>query len=277
MEYGINSRDLGVLPYKELAEEAARLGYKSIQLAVYDTILELQGKKKALSTGLAKKIKKAFDNAGVRIAALECFINPVHPDEITRQEHINFIKEHIRFATDFDCRVVTTESGSKHPGFLFHEDNHKESTFEELVEVMESLVKEAEQHNVLLCIEGCSALVIHTPEKMERLLGRIDSSNLQVLFDPVDMLSINNWMTQEAVIEESFERFGERINLIHAKDFIVEEDRLDDMVQAGDGVLNYQLLMSLIQQHKSGIDVIMEDVKKDRAQEGIDYINTMRG
>jgi hypothetical protein len=54
------------------------------------------------------------------------------------------------------------------------------------------------------------------------MLDTVASNNLQVVFDPVNLLSLENHHEQERVIGESFDLFGDRIAIIHAKDFVVE-------------------------------------------------------
>ena len=59
-------------------------------------------------------------------------------------------------------------------------------------------------------------------------------------------------------MEESFQLFGDRIAVIHAKDFTVR-DGVYRQVPAGQGDLNYSLRCSLIARHKPGISILLEE------------------
>ena len=86
-------------------------------------------------------------------------------------------------------------------------------------------------------IEGVTSLVISTPERMKQMIDKIDSNNLQVIFDPINLLNIENYKNQDRVIKDSFNLFGDKIVIIHAKDFTIEDGKLVQ-VAPGKGILN---------------------------------------
>ena len=57
---------------------------------------------------------------------------------------------------------------------------------------------------------------------MKRVLDRIDSNNLQTLFDPVNLLAADMVDRQKEMINEAFDLFGDKICVIPAN-FIVQD------------------------------------------------------
>ncbi|HYH04993.1 MAG TPA: TIM barrel protein, partial [Bacillota bacterium] len=171
-------------------------------------------------------------------------------------------KEHLRFTRDFNCSIVGTETGSVMADYSFHPGNHSEGAFQSLTASVAELVAEAEKFGAIVCIEAVAKHVIHTPQRMRRILDTIGSNNLQVIFDPVNLLTVENYQDQDRIIQESFELFGDRMLVLHAKDFIVEDDRIKT-VPAGQGLLNYSLLLGLLKQTKPYIYTLLEDTKPE--------------
>lgn len=64
-------------------------------------------------------------------------------------------------------------------------------------------MEEAEKFGVIVGIEGGINHPIHTPQRMKRLLDDISSTNLQVIYDPANFMSLENYKEQEQVIEEA--------------------------------------------------------------------------
>jgi sugar phosphate isomerase/epimerase len=107
---------------------------------------------------------------------------------------------------------------------------------------------------------------------MRRVLDTIKSNNLQVIFDPVNLLSIENYKDQDRIIAESFDLFGDRIAVIHAKDFRIEDGKMKQ-VRAGQGSLNHKLVMSWLAKHKPGISILLEEASEATAEECIAFLS----
>jgi sugar phosphate isomerase/epimerase len=169
--------------------------------------------------------------------------------------------------------VVGTETGSINPDFSFHPGNRGEEAFQTVLGGVRELVAEAEKFGVFVGIEGVERYVISDPPRIRRLIDGIGSNNLQIIFDPVNLLSVENYRRQEDIIKESFELFGDRIAILHAKDFIVEGRSLRSVL-AGQGRLNYGLLMDLIKARKPYINILMEDTYPETVEDGVRFLRS---
>ena len=140
-----------------------------------------------------------------------------------------------------------------------------------LYESLLQLVEQAEKFGVFVGIEGVTSHVIHTPRRMKQILDKINSNHLQVIFDPVNLLSAENYQNQDKIIKESFDLFGDKIVVIHAKDFIVKGNVLKQLAP-GKGQFNYRLLCELIKKRKPYIEILMEETEVSIISESLAYI-----
>ncbi|MCK6560873.1 sugar phosphate isomerase/epimerase [bacterium] len=268
---GVRAHDFGCLPAGELAAKIAAQNLVCAQLALGKAIAGLNLKPGILNPGLAFEIGRAFRQQGVQIAVLGCYVNPIHPDPATRKALLGLFKEHLRYARDFGNGLVALETGSLNADYSPHPDNHSEAAFQQALASLAELAAEAENFGVVVGIEAVASHVVSTPQKMRRMLEAVASNNLQVVFDPVNLLSVENFHAQERVIGEAFELFGERIAIIHAKDFVVENGQLRS-ASAGRGKLRHDLVMKFAVEEKPGISILLEDTSPQTARESRDFL-----
>ncbi|WP_462413041.1 sugar phosphate isomerase/epimerase family protein [Neobacillus sp. Marseille-QA0830] len=268
---GIRAHDVPDLPLEELTKEIAGKGLTGVQLALAKSFPDINTGLGSLSPGLARHIGDAFRNENLQVAVLGCYINMIHPDPVERRKVLDRFKEHIRYACDFGCSIVGTETGNVHAEIHYTEENFAEQPYQDVVESVRELVSEAEKFGVIVGIEGGINHPIHTPQRMKRLLDDIPSNNLQVIFDPANFLSMENYQHQEQVFEEAFELFGDRIAIVHAKDIVIEDNWIK-MVPVGKGILNYDAVFKYLKYQKPLINILLEDTREPFINGSIAYL-----
>ena len=130
---------------------------------------------------------------------------------------------------------------------------------------------EAEKFGVIVGIEGVASHAVSTPKKMRRMLDAVASDNLQVVFDPVNLLTPENYRDQEAVFNEAFDLYGDRIAIIHAKDYVIEHGRIKTAAM-GSGLLRWDLVMKFAVQRKPGISILLEETSEDTAKDSAQFL-----
>ena len=133
-------------------------------------------------------------------------------------------------------------------------------------------MEEAEKFGVFVGIEGVHCNTIDSPQTMKKLVDIISSNNLQVIFDPVNYLNYENYKEQDRIISDSFELFGDKIQIIHAKDFTIKNNSLKN-VQIGKGMLNYDLIKQYLNDKKPYINVLMEGAEINRIKEMREFLS----
>lgn len=271
LNLGIRGHDVDYTEPQQIAKEVASKGLHAVQLALAKSLKKLSTETGTLSPGYAKYIHHAFTQHNVDIAILGCYINMIHPDMVKREQLLTRFKEHIRFARDFGCSIVASETGNVNEKMGYTEANFTEDAFQKVVNSVKELTDEAEKWGIIVGIEGGINHPIHTPKKMKRLIDEVNSNHLQVIFDPANFMSMVNYEQQEQVFAESFELFGDRIVAIHAKDFVIEDNWIK-MVPVGKGILQYDLLFEWLKKHKPYIEVLLENTKEPFIDDSMEYL-----
>ena len=96
------------------------------------------------------------------------------------------------------------------------------------------------------------------------MLDAIDSPNLQIIFDPVNLLYVGNIDKQDEIIEKAFDQLLKDIAVVHCKDYVVEGDELKS-IAAGTGGLNYPLLLKKIKEYKPYVHCTLENTVPENA------------
>ncbi|MCQ4088700.1 sugar phosphate isomerase/epimerase [Saccharibacillus sp. JS10] len=282
MKLGILAHTYGKRPTAELAKKIAEEGFTSVQLALPKAIGDIDCSPEKLSPGLANHIGEAFDREGVRIAILGCYIDPVHPDPDIRRAEINRFKAHLRVARDFGCGMVGTETGSFLTYAESHPSNYIEHGWSVLRETVSELAEEAERWGIKLAIEPVAGHTLNSLELVRRLMEEVPSSTVGLLFDACNLLNQERLPKQDEMMREAFETLADRMVLIHAKDlefgeggFFVGDGlpRLDRAI--GEGLLNKNLLYSLLKTYKPHIDISLEGVTADQAKSSADRLRQL--
>ncbi|MFJ5715848.1 sugar phosphate isomerase/epimerase family protein [Neobacillus sp. NPDC093127] len=261
MNIGIRAHDIDNQSLEELVTKISDKGLTSIQLALNKSFPYMNTAPGSLSPGFAHQIGRAFREQDIQIAVLGCYINMIHPDQTERRKALERFKEHIRFARDFGCGIVGTETGNVNAEIAYTVENFKEKPFLEVVESVRELVAEAEKFGVIVGVEAGVNHPIYSSKVMKRLLDSVDSNNLQVIFDPVNLLTIDTYQNQEKIFQEAFDLLGDRIVILHAKDFIVEDNKLKT-VAVGKGLLNYDFVLNYIKKKKPFMNILMESTRE---------------
>jgi sugar phosphate isomerase/epimerase len=274
LQIGLRAHDYGknVSP-EELAEILAGYRPASIQLALAKSFADAP-KSGQLSPGYARRVRKVLEERNIAVAVLGCYINPVHPDAAVRDRQLRLFEEHLRFARDFGCAVVGTETGSCNGDCSFHPDTEKPATFDLLCRSLERLIAVAEKCGSVVAIEAVADQhTISGIEKMALVLRRLASPALKVIYDPVNLIpNAGLSESQGDFFARAFDAFGDDIAAIHAKDFYMEGNLKSGALPAGAGKLDYAALLKIIMKRKPNIDILLENSGPDTGRKAMAFL-----
>lgn len=74
-----------------------------------------------------------------------------------------------------------------------------------------------------------------------------------------------------ALVQQAFERFGEKIVAIHLKDYQVQKDQIVP-VNLGTGLIDYPAICRLIAKEKPGLFVVLEETKDQAIHKAVQLI-----
>lgn len=271
MQLGIRLHDIEKAPLPERLAIAREQGFVCGHLALSKVISEYPVADGALTPGYACYLKKLFAKYGIDIAVLGCYLNLATPDEESLRKNQHRYLAHIRFASLLGCGVVGTETGAVNTGYSFEERNHSDEALDIFIRNLRPVVEYAEKAGVILAIEPVYKHIVYSPARARKVLDAIASPNLQIIFDPVNLLDICNYQSRGAVLDEAMELLGDDIAVVHIKDFVVEGGALKS-VAAGTGEMDYSRIIRFIKEKKPYIHVTLENTVPENALQARRYI-----
>ncbi len=264
MRLGIRLHDVKGTTLEEKTENAKCQGFQCVHLALSKVMGDIPSRDGALTPGYAMHVRRLFEHAGLDIAVLGCYQNLAHPDAAAMEKILENYKAHIRFASLLGCGVVGTETGAPNAAYQYEPACRSEEALELLIRNLRQIVDYAEQMGVIIAIEPVAKHIVYSAKRARKVLDEINSPNLQIILDPVNLLDETNYREQDAVVQEAIELLGEDIAVIHLKDFIAQDGRLK-AVAAGSGEMHYDRLLAFAENQKPYIQATLEDTTPDNA------------
>ena len=241
-------------------------GFECTHLALSKTLPDFAMKdapEKLARPEFAEEIRGALERTDVRCAVLGCYLNLTHPDPEERERTREIYRAHLTFAGKIGAWMVGTETPS-HPDWMPGEKaRESEEAYRFFLEQLRPLVRVAEEENMILAVEPVYSHIISTPERAERMLEELRSDNLRIILDAVNLLGPGNADRREEVIREAIRRLGDRVALLHMKDYRMEEGQMPAMA-CGEGEMDYSMLMAFARERD--LSMTLENTKPENAE-----------
>ncbi|MNJ60843.1 hypothetical protein D3C77_566020 [compost metagenome] len=87
-------------------------------------------------------------------------------------------------------------------------------------------------------------------------------------------MSPDNYKRQDEVVAEAFELLGNRIAVIHLKDFIVQDGKIQ-MVPVGKGWLKFEPILRYMKYERPHIQGIMESTTEPDLAESVEFLQRL--
>ncbi len=275
MQLGIRLHDIKKAPLAERLHIAHEQGFKCGHIALKKVIDEYSTADAALTPGLAMYLKRLFWENEMDAAVLGCYLNLATPDETALSKNVKRYKAHMRFASLMGCGVVGTETGAVNTEYKYEERNHSDEALEIFIKNVRPVVEYAEKCGVIFAIEPVFKHIVCNPKRARYVLDKIDSPNLQIIFDPVNLLDVSNISRRDEIFDEAMDLLGEDIAMVHLKDFKVKEDGVSlESVACGTGEMgdSYERVLKFIKTKKPFAHATLENTVPENAVQTREYI-----
>ncbi|MFR3728313.1 sugar phosphate isomerase/epimerase family protein [Lacrimispora sp.] len=265
MQIGIRLHDVAPGTIEERVKIAHEQGFTCVHLALSKTVKDHSVENTALTPGYATYLRKLFEKYDMDIAVLGCYLNLAHPDP----EELKKIQEryfaHLRFASMLGCSVVGTETGAPNAEYRFVPASHTEESLQIFIKNLRPVVECAEKFGVIMAIEPVWSHIVYDSKQALKVLKEIDSPNLRIILDPVNLLSVENSGHYEEVIAEAIKDLGEYTDVVHMKDFVIEGEKVVSSAP-GTGTMKYDTILDFVKKDKPFVQMTIEDSKPDNAE-----------
>ena len=220
IQFGLRLHDAEPLPLEQLLPLVREKGYTCAHLALSKSMKDLPCTPGALTPGYALYLRHLFEKNGIDIAVLGNYLNLVYPDETVIREMQEKYYAHIRFASLLGCGMVGTETGAPNREYVYCPECRSDRALLTFIKNLKPVVRCAEQYGVTVAIEPVVRHTVYDAKRARLVLDEIGSHNLQILFDPVNLLTLDNVDRREEIFAEAIELLGKDIAMIHFKDFL---------------------------------------------------------
>lgn len=271
MQFGIRLHDAVQAPIEERLKIVKEQGFTCAHVALSKVISENSVAPEALTPGYAMYLKRLFDKNELDCAVLGCYLNLANPDAAQLKAIQEKYKANIRFAAHLGAGVVGTETGAPNVEYKFEEACWNEESLQIFIKNLRPVVKYAEQMGVLMAIEPVVRHIVCNPVRARRVLDEIDSPNLRIILDPVNLLESYNYEKQDEIIDEAIELLGRDVAVLHVKDFVIKDGRLVS-VPVGQGQCHWDRIIPYMKKEKPYMHATLEDTKPDNAVAALNYI-----
>ena len=280
MQLGIRLHDIhtGLGPEFQTMEKRAQTareeGFSCVHLAYSKVIKGYTFDDCALTEGLAKYTKRVFEGQGLDVAVLGCYLNLAHPDPEKLAENQSRYYGHLRVASLLGASVVGTETGAPNAQYKMDANTHSEEALDAFIRGLSPVVERAEKYGVTMAIEPVWKHIVYSPDRAVQVLKAIQSPNLRIIFDPVNLLYPGNLDSRDQVIGDAIEKLGDRIAVVHLKDCVLNGDDLKS-IAAGTGVMDYREILRFMKERKPYIQATLENTTDENAVSSRMYLQEL--
>lgn len=167
--------------------------------------------------------------------------------------------------------MVGTETGRYSVDFKVVPETYTEECYQLLLKSMREIVDAAEKLGVIVGVEAVHDHTLYSPEMMKRFLDDINSPNVEAILDPVNLISAKDVDNQEDVIGRALALYGDRITMMHVKDFVMENGE-PKFAHIGDGLFHYEQVLAWAKKEKPYITMLLENSKPERYHNDVRYL-----
>ncbi len=191
-----------------------------------------------------KEYVRAAESAGIVIAEVGAWSNPISPNEDTRRTALAQCIRQLALAELVGARCCVNIAGSRHPEQWDapHADNFSEATFDLIVETVRSILDAVKPTRTYYSLETMPWAPPDSADSYVSLIRAIDRGRFAVHLDPVNLVcSPQRYYATGALLRECFEKLGPHIRSCHAKDIVLRTTLTThlDEVRPGLGGLDY--------------------------------------
>lgn len=267
LQLGLRLHDAEKLPMEELLPVIRKKGYTCAHLALSKAMKDYPCGPEALTPGYAHYLRRLFEKNEMDIAVLGNYLNLAHPNEAVIRASLEKYYSHIRFASLLGCGMVGTETGAPNAEYRYCPECRSEEALALFIRNLKPVVRCAEQFGVILAIEPVARHIVYNAKRARIVLDEVGSHNLQILFDPVNLLDLENVDHRDEVFAEAIELLGPDIAMVHFKDFVrVQEGYGLKAVGAGTGEMDFTPIMRYIKREKPFIYGTLENTTPENAK-----------
>lgn len=266
MNIGIRLHDTAPGTLKERLGFARAQGFTCAHVALGMTLpgFSMQDAPRQLTSELAARVRRDLRDTGMECAVLGCYLNLADPDPERRAHTQAIYKAHLQAAPLIGARVVGTETYANPESRFSEPAARSEEAYRLFMDSLRPVVRYAEEADAILAVEMVYHHIISTPERAQRMLEELPSDHLRIILDAVNLIGPGHDGEAEALTEDAIRRLGDRVRVLHMKDFTVLPDGGIHSQACGTGSMRFERLLAFAKKHD--LPMTLEDTTPENAE-----------
>ena len=277
MNIGIRLHDTEPGSLKERLAFARAQGFSCAHVALSKVLddFAMEDAPEKLTDEYALRVRKEFDESGLECAVLGCYLNLADPNPERRAQTQEIYKAHLRFAAKIGARVVGTETYANPESAFSDPAPQSEEAFRLQLDSLKPVVRCAEECGAVLAVEPVWCHIISTPERAARMLEELPSENLQIILDAVNLIAPEEAERAEDIIRNAISLLGDRVRILHMKDYVITSQGEMDACACGLGSMRYEQLLTFAAARD--LPMTLENTVPENAEEARLYLEQAAG
>lgn len=218
---------------------------------------------------LADAYRKAAERAGLTIAEVGAWCNPLSQDQAERQRSLEHCKQQLALADRVGARCCVNISGSRGEQWDGPDPrNFTDETFEMIVASVREIIDAVQPTRTYYTLETMPWMYPDSADSYLGLLRAVDRSRFGVHLDPVNLIcSPQRYWGSAALLRECFAKLGPHIRSCHAKDVVMQNGFIAhiDEVRPGTGELDYRVYLRELSRLDDDVPLMLEHLPTPEA------------
>jgi sugar phosphate isomerase/epimerase len=216
---------------------------------------------------LLKAVVRAASDAGIIIAEVGAWSNPLSPDAAERAKALARCRNALWVADRLGANCAVNIAGSRGPKWDGPDPRDlTDETFDMVVEMCRAVIDDVKPSRAAWALEPMPWMYPDSPDSCLRLIKAVDRKAFAAHLDPVNMIcSPQRYFANAAFLRECFSKLGPFIRACHGKDVLLSGKltvHLDE-VRPGQGALDYATYLSELNRLDPDTPLLLEHLPND--------------
>lgn len=267
MKIGVRAHDYGKMEIEELARVLREEGYEAAQLAVPKAFVGIESYEDITYRHL-ERIRKTFEENKIEIPIFGCYMDLGNPDKDIRSYAVETLKKCLSYCKEAGAKMVGTETA-----YSRLKNEEKKIWYPYMLDSLQRVMEEATRIDVKLAIEPVYWHPLDSIEVVLQVMDKIkDEEHLRMIFDASNLLESPETTDQNSYWSAWLNQTGRYIDVMHIKDFVLNEEGQYSPTLLGKGVIQYQHISQWVHTNKVEMYLLREEMNPLTSRNDIEFL-----
>lgn len=267
---GVRAHDYGKSAPARLFERIHEDGFNAAQLAFKKAITGVN-QFSDITPAVIGEADRAAKEQQIHIAVLGVYIEPSLVDDSLREKNVSEFVSSLPIVKQLGADCIGTETTKRE---LQPQATRKEA-LDALYRSLWKIMSVAEEQKITVAIEPVAIHTVNTPECAVEVLKTIASPYLKVIFDPVNLLTAENFPEQDRLWDRFFELVEDRIAAVHMKGARMDSHGKLTGCSFSDSQVHYSYLFEKLKKLPYDFSILREEIDPRNAKEDFRFLREL--